>query len=92
MITAGIRELKIRLSSYIRRVQAGERVRVTARGRTVAVLSPPAELSSPARRQMEELARSGLLILGNGRKPLGLNPPVRVKGKPLSRIIIEDRG
>lgn len=91
MITAGIRELKIRLSSYIRRVQAGETIRVTARGRTVAIMSPPAEPSSAARRQMEALARSGLIILGNGRKPLGLNPPVRVTGKPLSKIILEDR-
>jgi len=91
MITTGIRELKIRLSSYIRKVQSGETIRVTTHGRTVAVLSPPAE-ASPERRQMEELARKGLVILGSGRKPVGLVPPVRVKGKRLSRIIIEDRG
>jgi len=90
MITAGIRELKIRLSSYIRKVESGETVKVTTRGRTVAIITPPME-PSPERRQMEELARRGMIILGNGRKPQGLNPPIRVRGKPLSRIIIEDR-
>lgn len=90
MLVAGIRELKSRLSSYIRKVQSGETVRVTTRGRTVAVLSPPAE-PSPEHRQLEALAKTGLVILGNGRKPAGLNPPVRVRGKPLSQIIIEGR-
>jgi prevent-host-death family protein len=37
---AGIRELKDNLSRYIRRVEAGERVLVTAHGRVVAGLAP----------------------------------------------------
>jgi prevent-host-death family protein len=39
----GIRELRQDLSRYIRRVRAGERLVVTERGRSVAVLSPWAE-------------------------------------------------
>lgn len=42
MAVAGIRELKDNLSHYIRRVEAGERVAVTAHGRIVAELVPPA--------------------------------------------------
>jgi prevent-host-death family protein len=37
----GIRALKDNLSAYIRRVEAGERVSVTAHGRVVAELVPP---------------------------------------------------
>jgi antitoxin (DNA-binding transcriptional repressor) of toxin-antitoxin stability system len=41
MKTAGIRELKNHLSSYVREVEAGETVLVTDRGRVVAELGPP---------------------------------------------------
>ena len=37
----GIRELKDNLSRYIRRIEAGEHVVVTAHGRIVAELVPP---------------------------------------------------
>jgi len=40
-MSTGIRELKDNLSAYIRRVEAGERVCVTAHGRVVAELVPP---------------------------------------------------
>ena len=39
--TAGIREAKAHLSEYIHRVEAGETVLITDRGRVVAQLSPP---------------------------------------------------
>jgi prevent-host-death family protein len=41
METVGIRELKNHLSAYVRRVEAGEIVIVTDRGRVVAELVPP---------------------------------------------------
>ena len=37
----GIRELKAKLSTYLRRAAAGETITVTDRGRPVAVLAPP---------------------------------------------------
>jgi prevent-host-death family protein len=40
-MTAGIRELKNNLSEYVRRVEGGERLAVTAHGRVVAMLVPP---------------------------------------------------
>ena len=39
--TVGIRELKDNLSEYVRRVETGERILVTAHGRIVAELGPP---------------------------------------------------
>ncbi len=41
MKVVGIRDLKNRLSEYIRRVKAGEEVLVTERGEVVAELAPP---------------------------------------------------
>lgn len=41
MVTVGIRELKSKLSEYIRLVRAGETVRVTDRGEVVAEMRPP---------------------------------------------------
>lgn len=36
-----VRELKAKLSAYLRRAAAGEVITVTDRGRPVAILSPP---------------------------------------------------
>jgi prevent-host-death family protein len=56
----GIRELKDNLSRYIRRIEAGERVVVTAHGRVVAELVPPS-----AHRQggtkFDQLVASGVI-------------------------------
>jgi antitoxin (DNA-binding transcriptional repressor) of toxin-antitoxin stability system len=41
MLTVGIRELKDRLSEYVRRANAGEEILVTDRGRVVAELRKP---------------------------------------------------
>ncbi len=41
MKTAGVRELKSRLSAWLREVERGEVVLVTDRGRVVAELRPP---------------------------------------------------
>ena len=44
--TVGIRELRQNLSQYLRRVVAGETLRVTDRGRAVAVFAPLPEEES----------------------------------------------
>lgn len=41
MKTVGVRELKNRLSEYLRHVRAGESVLVTDRGEVVAEIGPP---------------------------------------------------
>ena len=84
----GVRDLKNRLSEFLRRVGAGERITVTDRGRPVAVLSPP---DPPAEHEMvAAMVREGLASWGGG-KPRGSSRPARVRGKPVSRTIVEDR-
>jgi antitoxin (DNA-binding transcriptional repressor) of toxin-antitoxin stability system len=66
MKTVGVRELKNRLSEYIRQVRAGEGVLVTDRGQVVAELTAPGQgaidTSVPA--GLLALARRNLLTLG----------------------------
>ena len=64
METVGIRELKSRLSHYVRRAEAGEVVLVTDRGRVVAELRPPAS-GTPADidAALLEMQRKGLIRL-----------------------------
>lgn len=45
MARIGIRELRQRASDYLRRVEAGETIEVTDRGRPIALLTPIPEVS-----------------------------------------------
>ena len=59
-MTAGIRELKDNLSEYVRRVEAGGRVAVTAHGRVVAMLVPPHEAARGRRpTRIEQMIANG---------------------------------
>ena len=66
MKAVGLRELKNRLSEYIRDVRGGESVLVTDRGEVVAELGPPGHhaASSDIAPGLHALARRGLATLG----------------------------
>jgi prevent-host-death family protein len=57
MATVGVRELRQRASELLRRVEAGETIEVTDRGRPVAVLAP-----LPEGEPLERLRASGEVI------------------------------
>ncbi len=71
MRAVGIRELKDRLSEYLRRVRAGEEVLVTDRGQVIAELRPSTRV--PKRTKippgLAALAKEGLLTLGGPNNP-----------------------
>ena len=71
MKAVAVRELKNRLSSYLREVAAGEVVLVTDRGRVVAELRrPSAELErSPVERALAALEGEGSLVPGLPQEP-----------------------
>ena len=93
MTTVGIRELKNRLSEYVRRVGCGETILVTDRGRVVAQLGAPpqngAEWAPPG---LLELARQGRARLG-GPNTADLYPqrPVRNPAGTAQELIDWDR-
>jgi prevent-host-death family protein len=49
MASIGVRELRLRASELLRRVERGETIEVTDRGRLVAVLAPPPKGAPPER-------------------------------------------
>lgn len=89
MATTGVRALKAKLSEYLKRAKAGERVTVTDRGRPIAILGPAA--SEPSLVRLEALLSTGLAHWGGG-KPRGAKRLARaVRGASVARAIIEDR-
>lgn len=69
MISVGIRELKNRLSEYVRLVRAGEEVLVTDRGEPVAELRQPTTgRDEAAYPELVRRARTGRIRLGAGNR------------------------
>ena len=88
MATVGVRELKNKLSFYLKRVGKGEQIEVTHRGEVIALLVPAK--GRKVDKELVELMGRGLVSWSGGR-PRGASHPVRVKGRPLSEIVLEDR-
>jgi len=86
----GARELKTRLGTYLRRVRLGATLVVTERGEPVAELRPVEAEGGGQERALEGLRALGVLTR-RSRQPLRPFKPIRVKGAPLSRTVIEDR-
>lgn len=87
MPTVAIRELKNKLSKYLRRVKAGERLVVTERGKPVAVIS---SAGSRAHEGIEAMVRERAARWGGG-KPKGATRPPKIKGPSVAQAVIEDR-
>jgi prevent-host-death family protein len=94
MKTVGVRELKNRLSEYIRHVRAGESVLVTDRGEVVAELTPPGPGATagdlpPA---LLGLARRGLATVGAPGDAASLYPalPRKRNRKVTAAQLLED--
>jgi prevent-host-death family protein len=94
MTSTGIRELKDNLSRYIRRIEAGERVAITAHGRVVAELVPAGTTARAGRRsRFEELVADGVIRppLEPG-DPLEEWPDIRLPRGTGAKLIDSDRG
>ena len=86
--TVNIRELKSRLSHYLRLAKAGESVEIMERGTPIGRIIPTA---LAVQDRIEAMAQSGLL-LWNKRKLRPMAPLARVRGRrTVAQILIEDR-
>lgn len=95
MTSVGIRELKNNLSRYLRKVEAGERVAVTDRGRVIAELGKPLsrEGSSSNQSRYPELVASGLARPPvEGGDPLADWPVIRLRRGTAAALLDDDRG
>ena len=85
------RALKNRFDEYLVRVRAGERVVVTVGGKPVAEVTPIGRGHHAREQALARMVESGELRLpkGNGLEDF---EPVRVRGRPVSETLLEDRG
>jgi prevent-host-death family protein len=92
MATVGIKELKNKLTQYLRRTKQGEDIIVTERGKPIALIRPIRSAKDVADREarLAQLAAQGRVTLPT-RPPLKKVALVKVSGTPLSAIVIEDR-
>lgn len=96
MKTVGVRELKNRLSEYIRRVRLGEGVLVTDRGEVVAELIPPGRgaLDPSVPPGLLALAKRGLATLGSPRDATMYPalPRRRRRKRTAAQLLDDERG
>lgn len=93
-MATGIRALKNNLSRHIRRIEAGERISVTAHGRVVAELVPPGHgAPTSLGSRWDELIAAGILHL-----PVDAGdsfedwPDIRLPRGTAAALIDTDRG
>ena len=96
MERVGVRELKDRLSYYLRSVRQGQIVEVTVRGKPVARLvpaNPRGETSVPenVEQRMWELVAEGFLTWNGERFQMPEPAAVNRGPRPLSDLVVEDR-
>lgn len=95
MKAVGVRELKARLSGFLREVQAGEVILVTDRGRVVAELRAPLPTGvaeSAADRALRRLVGTGALRVGEPHDADAYRPsPVRARPGTARRLLEEER-
>ena len=84
----GIRELKARLSAYLRHVKAGGTVTITERGTPIGRIVP---LAQSTEAQLEALSQVGLVAWSGERLP-PLVPVARATGdRTVADLLLEDR-
>jgi len=87
-MSVGIRDLKARLSEYVRAVKAGQSVVITEHGKVVARLVPAGQSLDD---QIQAMISAGILEWNGKPLPPVRNPP-RVRGsKTVADLLIEDR-
>ena len=92
MSTVGVKQLKDRLTEYLRHTKQGEEVIVTERGTPIALIQPikSADKAASLEAKLARLAAQGAVTLPT-QKPLKRVRLVNVSGKPVSKLIVEDR-
>lgn len=88
-VQVNIRELKNRLSHYLRLTKAGQTVEITERGKPIGRIVP---IGAPREERLEAMAKVGLLARGTGKLP-PREPVARARGpRGVADLLIEERG
>ncbi len=88
----GLREANQRFSKAIKAVRAGREVILTDRGHPIAVIKPIKD-EDAEEATFQAMVDEGLIIRAARKGPMPTPSwrPVKVKGKPFSQTVIEDR-
>jgi prevent-host-death family protein len=92
MNTVGIKELKNRLTHYIRLAKSGEDIIVTDRSKPIALIQKIEMVKEPRSEEaiLARLAVEGSLTLAK-KGAMTRFKPIRIKGRSASEMIVEDR-
>jgi len=88
MKTAGIKDLKNRLSFYLREVKKGEKILITDRNQVIATILPVERGEEDSK--LLSLVKEGFASWRGGR-PTGSQRPIKIEGKTVSEMVLEDR-
>ncbi len=88
MIAVGIKDLKNRLSYYLRMIKKGEKIVITEREKVIATIVPVERVDEDSK--LLSLVKEGFATWKGG-KPTGSRQSVKITGKTVSKIVIEDR-
>ena len=87
-IQVGVRELKSRLSHYLRQVKTGQSVIITERGRPVGRIVPVAQ---GVDERLEAMAQAGL-VQWSGKRLKPVKPVARVSGeRTVADLLVAER-
>ncbi len=89
----GLREANQHFARTIKAVRAGKDVVLTDRGRPIAVIKPIKDEDGGQAVALRAMAEEGLITLPGRKGPMPRTSwrPVKLKGAPVSRTIIDDR-
>lgn len=88
MIAVGIKDLKNKLSYYLRMIKKGEKVVITEREKVIATIVPVERVDEDSK--LLSLVKEGFAAWKGG-KPTGSKQSLKITGKTVSEIVIEDR-
>jgi prevent-host-death family protein len=91
MLSAGIKDLKNNLSRYLSLVKKGEDVLITQRGRPIARIIQEDPKQIALREALKPLILKGIIGLPSQPLTKDMPAPVKVPGKPVSEMAMEDR-
>ena len=91
MISAGIKDLKNNLSRYLSRVKKGQDVLITERGKAIARIIREQPKDVTIEEALSPLVLKGVVTLPSKEPTKDITPPIKVRGKPVSEMAMEDR-
>ncbi len=87
-MNVGVRELKSRLSEYLRQVKAGQTIVITKHGQPIGCIVPATQ---PLEARLQAMAQAGLL-LWSGRKLEPMPPIAQGHGdRTVADLLVENR-